>query len=520
MNLPRVYENGKFNRILHPISLSLTQNITPLDTASVTLPADEHLAPGSYVEIFTPYGSAGLFRVRSPHDAYGDDTSTAELDHMISEVGDYLVKEELDEMMEADKAFGRIFNHYHGGLWRIGTASALGKDKVAVKASYERVLDALLAILEQKPDCMMTFDFTKTPWRLNVVKRGTTVKAEGRLSRNVKSATISYDDTELCTRVWYKKYNSDSEATWTYKDASTKKKYGVVERTVSTSSDMTSSEITNTVDTYLDEHKEPRVSVSIQASDLSDITGESMDKFVIGNLMRLNIIDKGVTVEKNITSVVWDDLYNSNSVTVTLGDEEDTVVTYLHNLDSSGSGGGGSGGKKKGGDDDKWSEYISKLDVQERYIDATVKKVDKYGKILEAAGLNITAKGVLIYATDNKNQLGSKIKVESDRISLVVEGTGKNAKIKAASIVASINEGKSTIKISADHIVLDGLVTANELNVQKGRIDNLVNGTTLASYIRSNRLAASNEFVMNGHKHNNSVITIGGVNFNIVTWTS
>ena len=84
MKLPRLYVNGAFRRIMNPTSVSINQNIVPLDTASMTLPYDEHIPARSWVELFTPYGSAGMFRARSPHDAYGQATTTVELEHMIS----------------------------------------------------------------------------------------------------------------------------------------------------------------------------------------------------------------------------------------------------------------------------------------------------------------------------------------------------------------------------------------------------------------------------------------------------
>ena len=59
--------------------------------------------------------------------------------------------------------------------------------------------------------------------------------------------------------------------------------------------------------------------------------------------------------------------------------------------------------------------------------------------------------------------LRSSITVEANRISLVVEGTGSNAKIKPASIVAAINNGASSIIISANHINLDGYVKATDI---------------------------------------------------------
>ena len=61
----------------------------------------------------------------------------------------------------------------------------------------------------------------------------------------------------------------------------------------------------------------------------------------------------------------------------------------------------------------------------------------------------------------------SSISQQADRISLVVEGTGNNAHIKPAEIVAAINDAGSTIKISADHILLDGTTVAGYLDAQE-----------------------------------------------------
>lgn len=482
VKLPRVYnKNLAFKSILHPIRVSLVLNATPLSYASVEVQKGEGLTSRDFVELFTPYGSAGFFRVTAPGDTYGNATTTSQLEHAITEVGDYLVKEEISEMMAATTAMSRIFKHYKGNKWQLGTVSALGSGQVAVDADHDSVLDAMLAILEQKPDCMMDFVFTTTPWTVRIVKKGTTVTAEGRLSRNLISARVSSDDSELCTRAYYKTYKTDAKGnvteSWTYKDADTKSTYGVVEREVSTSSDMTTAEINYAVNTYLNEHKQPKYSIEISAEELSLITGESFDKFTVGKLMRLAIPEYSVVVEKNITSVMWSDLFNAPELmTVCMGDEEDTVVSFLHKVESVTTSSGKSGTSVK-----KWKEYETKIDQTDKYIDMYAKRVDKAGNILEQAGLDINSKGVLVYATDTKNMVGAKLNVLSDkietsvanaktefqsrisqeanRISLVVEGTGKNAKIKPASIVASINNGSSSLKFSADHIDVDGLVT-------------------------------------------------------------
>ena len=198
--LPRLYVNGKFTRLVNPVSVGIIQKTQPLSTASMTLPRGEEIPARSWVELYTPYGSAGMFRVRSPHNAYGENTSTAELEHMIAEVGDYLVKAEYSEMIAASSAVTKVFAHYKGGKWKLGKVTDLGSGKIALEAKYESVLSVLLSILQQKPECIMSFDFSTTPWTLNFVKKGTSVVSQGRLARNVTSAEITYDDSELCTR--------------------------------------------------------------------------------------------------------------------------------------------------------------------------------------------------------------------------------------------------------------------------------------------------------------------------------
>ncbi len=58
-----------------------------------------------------------------------------------------------------------------------------------------------------------------------------------------------------------------------------------------------------------------------------------------------------------------------------------------------------------------------------------------------------------------ESSLRSSIRQQSDRISLVVEGTGNNAHIKAAEIAASINENGSQALISADHVLINSGTT-------------------------------------------------------------
>ena len=92
------------------------------------------------------------------------------------------------------------------------------------------------------------------------------------------------------------------------------------------------------------------------------------------------------------------------------------------------------------------------------------KETARNGEILKQAGMDLDRNGVLIYARNSKTNIQSMLDVESNRISLVVEGSGPNAHVKAASIVAGINKQTgSFVKISADVVDLDGYVKADKL---------------------------------------------------------
>ena len=463
--LPRLLDtDGRtFIRRIRPLRVSVDLNIVPLSTASIELPEGEEIPARSYVEVYTSIGSAGLFRVRSPQNSYGNDISASELEHAVVEVGDWLVRANYKEMMAAGTAMQTVFSHYRGSMWQLGSVAALGTAQIALQANYDNVLTAMLALLEQIPDCMMTFDFSTSPrWTLSFAKTDTVVSAEGRLSRNINNARIIYDDSELCTRAYYEYVvpgSSDGQTApttaWATLDADTIGTYGVIEREVPTGNDFTAAEALRAAQEYIRKHKTPNISIEINAEDLSQVTGEALDSYRLGKLYRLAMPKHGITKEEVITGLSWDDVYGKpNEIVVMLADEEATAVTFLHDLDAKGgSGGGGGGGRKKA--DDEWKEFRAVWEVNDYHLMYEAQKWDKTSGIIEKAGLKIDSAGALIYAEDTQEMIGSKIKALSNQISLEVS----NATTKAA-LILKITGGVSNARLSANVIDIDGVVSA------------------------------------------------------------
>lgn len=505
---PRLFEGGKFTRIIHPAHVSLTENIRPLSVATVELREGDSIPMRSMAELFSPLGSAGIFRARSPQDAYGGENAAVEFEHMACELGDWLVRDEISEMMDPQEAVRQIFSHYRGNWWQLGSISALGGGKVSVDVNHDNVLNSILSVMDQKYRCAMAFDFGTTPWTVSIVKLPDTVSAECRLSRNVTEARITYDDTQMCTRVYYeltRKNGSETKTEWKSIDAPTIKPppdgYGVIERTVSTSSELTDEEALEIAQTFLEEHQDPRVGVEIEGVSLADITGEELDRFETGKLLRLTIPEYGVRVEKNIRSMSWPDVYGEpKRVIVNIGDEEDTVVSFIHNLDATGSGGGRKGGGGGGGGKNKKEkeEVFKQFETQYIKNDYEIKLVAKENadlqSIVKQAGMELDRNGVLIYSRSSPINLQSLIDAQANRIDLVVKGYGPDATLDVASIVTGINKREgSFIKLSAKQIDLSGYVRVEDLTV-----DYLVSKIQMASQINVNRLNAGTLTVMGG----------------------
>lgn len=389
--------------------------------------------------MYSPKGSAGIFRVRSQSNGYGDTQSTIDLEHGITEVGDFVCNAEISEDSNVANALTKIMTYYKGNRWQLGNISQT--NYVVLEVNYDNVLEAILSVMEQVPNLMLSFDFSTSPWTINVVSRGQTVTAEGRLDRNVTTASITYDTSEMATRVFvpYDVSTTDATGTSTTEQIATYNasnsaisQYGVIERSLS-GSGYTQTQADKVAGDYLAKHSKPTIGVEISALDLSAITGESMDTFAIGKLFRLAIPKYNVTIEENITGLSYDGLYTDDvSVMVSLADVEDAILKTVQKTSSTAT----SASKKASGARNATNGLIA--DKNHLYYD--------------------------VY--DNNGVFHTYFEVADRKISLVVDDT--TGEINAAGIWLSIDAElkRSHAKISADLIELDGNTIANYLKAQ------------------------------------------------------
>lgn len=129
--------------------------------------------------------------------------------------------------------------------------------------------------------------------------------------------------------------------------------------------------------------------------------------------------------------------------------------------------------------------YSEKLEIATNGISARIGELEGEYTTLEASvsGLTTTVQG----HTTSIGTMSSTITQNSNKINAVVQNVGRNGSVTAASIVAAINSAGSSVKISADHVVLSGLVTVESLQAGGSTV---IDGSRIQTgYISADRIS-------------------------------
>ena len=416
------------------VSLSVNQSVIPLSNATMEVLTEDTLPIRTYVTITTPNGVTEIYRTRQPQASHSSGMSTIQLDHAICEVGDYLVQDAINEELSVADAISTVFAYYRGDKWQLGSFDA--PETVILDCDYDNLLETMLAILEQVPKYYLTFDFSTSPWTVSVAQKSNTVTAEGRMSRNIANDAVKTDDKDQCTRVYVKglpkpsgREEDENAIGYMDADAETIAQYGIIEKETG-SGNLTEEQATRIAQAYLAAHKLPKRSVELDGDDLSEITGETLDSFVCGKLFRLVVPEDNLVIEDYITRVTFPDAIGSPTVNVCIGDEQDATINFLQNQASSSKA--SRGARKK---QDKLAEEFKKDFVE----------LGEHGEILKQAGMKLDASGMLVYARDNVNNIGSILDITASQIMSQVEAGDLGLR-------SEIQQTASAIRLSVDKL--------------------------------------------------------------------
>ena len=496
-----------------------TATLTPADMTGITV--------GSWLKDETEPGAGIVWRVKSIAYAYATNTPTLQLEHIISTLKDRIL---FGEHKSSDitgnskatsctskQAVTYILNQQSD--WVLGTFSFGNANPY--KFDGDTLFDALETVTNSLENAWWSYDLSRYPFRLNITLAGDSVGSEMRAGRNLRTITKTIDRSGMFTR-FYPIGADDLHIDRDYVEKNTAA-YGVVSKVETDTSIDNKDELRRWANERLAKHCEPTVTIEIEGLELSGATGESMDRLTLGRVCRIPLPEFGTTIQERITVLNFSDkIHQPEIVKVTLSNERAELTRIIADSIKSSSKSTRTS-TKKDKEDHAWFEdtndhvsmcakaiigtdaqgnanwvRLSTLRVDENGIYGEVKSVQNDVTIastritqnekaitLEAqrassaegalsSRLTITANAItqeVTRATSAEGTLSGRITTEADRISLVVSGEGANAKIKPASIVASINDSSSSVLISANKIRLDGNTTvAGMLTVESGAL--------------------------------------------------
>jgi hypothetical protein len=525
-------------------------------TATLQLgPEDPEIPVGSWMLDDEPGTGEGIvWRTRSADNNFNTETRSITLEHIISTLQDDVLFgehtwEDIAGAGASDCSAQQAAEYIlaRQSLWVLGDFEFT--ERWPYKFNGDSLFSALQTVTASCPDACWEYDLSQIPFRLHVRRISDETTCEMRPGRNIRTIKRVIDRSGMYTR-HYPIGKDDLHITGDY-ISKNEAIYGKVCKIETYSGAETEDALRSWAWERLNRHCEPKVTVTIGGLELSEATGENLDRLTLNRRCRVPLPEFGTTITERIIRIrVTDKVRKKEEVTVTLGNEIPDLAAIVGEVEkeqASGRGGGGRGGMKQAGEDHAWFvdtdthvgmvaeaiighgpdgvdwSRVAEVIVDGNGIHNRVTRAEGYMVVLEAkidlteetlraeftnataslrselemsaaslrvefenlnnstrselqitseslrteftnlnnstrSELQITSESLRNTITNTAEGLHSEISQQAGRISLVVEGTGSNARIKPAAIVASINNGASTIKLSADHIDIDGIV--------------------------------------------------------------
>lgn len=314
-------DNMQLLRPLRPLEYKLTDNLTPLSTASLSLESADDIPFRSFVELFTADGSAGIFRV---NNIQGDHAGIQDyaLQHGLCTLSDHMHPGESTETGSCRTLLTKILsNQTH---WTLGTVDVPDDKDLTWECKNTNDLQGLLSVMKELPAYYLNFDQSTLPWVLHVRLKPTEVSCEARVDRNLTEVSIEYDDAEMCTVAY-------AEGLSTPIRADTISQWGEIERQVSVDKDLGVDLITETVERYLEQAKNPKATIKLTALELSRLTGEPFDHFQKGMLCRC-ILDHMTVVQRIVSIEHPDPIGEPMNVILTLASTQNDLGVTVAGL--------------------------------------------------------------------------------------------------------------------------------------------------------------------------------------------
>lgn len=342
--LPRLLDGSFVEKArLQPDDIGIDLSLTPLSTAHMHLPPDQpEVKLHDFAELFAPSGSVGVYRVNEVNTVYGiGGGQELQLEHALTTLADSLAMKVPAMSGPVSTIVATLLDAQDRKLWVLGDCEVPVDYEMVYEHTYDDILKTLMKLFSLLPTgYALEFNTRRLPFVLHIRALPEDAFCECRLSRNLTSASVTMDDSELCTRLYpfgdgegTDRINLSGLTGQEYVDADTIDTWGIISRQITQEDISDAVTLQAFADRYIERHKNPMLSVELNAVDLYAATGVEIDRFRLGRMCRLPLNDYGVMLYERVIAKRYGNVYrNPHDVRVTLANKSKGLADELAEL--------------------------------------------------------------------------------------------------------------------------------------------------------------------------------------------
>lgn len=512
--LPRLLtlENNVWReeRRLYPTAANLHLKLNGISQSGLTMePADKELDMHAFVEIYTVKGSAGIYRVTNPSHRAGV-SSTYTLQHAIDTLNDCLWKAQTDFKGTARAFLQGVLACQNDVYWQLGTCEDSGQYK-KTGINYDKALDLLLEFATSRLDYYLNFDFTTWPWTLHWKALPMDVRAEWRARRNVRSCSITKNDAEQCTRLYYTVSPPEGqEADPTVHvlnnlAAQARPGVGIIEKAITIDADVVADPAAE-AQRYLADHEYPGVQVTVDGYEYYRQTGDSLDCFDLGILTRCLVEGIG-PVRERLVGLVYPDLLDdgehvSAEMATSLPRFSESLLQAAKAAASAGRRASSAASKAKEEADEQYRHWVTENKVYKESVFKIMGVVlDENGNVVYEQAKDQQGNPIYdqegkpvyvlddagnpkpVYDPDSGGSLSGITKETAQNYTRLYELTGVNALGENETILTRVQQNARQYAIDAVENNMSGYLRIDAFSTKLGNELTGANGETIAANI-------------------------------------
>ena len=357
LNGHSLQEAGRFSPETMPLTLCERQS-----QATVTIgPEVPEIAVGAWLQDMEEPGAGIVWRVKTVEKQPLLGSRTLQMEHLINTLkdeimfGDVTPKTITGNNSAVNCTAGEAIAYILGrqGIWTLGSIdSAYSGVSNPYSFNGENLFSALESVTASLQDACWEYSFDSYPFTISIRKLTEYVDSEMRASRNIQTLRYTVDRSRMYTRFYpIGKNNLHIDGDYVSRNEQI---YGTISKVETDQSKATKAELLRWANERISRHCEPSVTVTIAGLEMSEATGEPLDRFRVNYKCRVPLPDYGTTITEKVTKLQWaDKIKEKEKVTVTLANLQEDVASIINGQNAR-SGRSGRAGAKNAEEDHAW----------------------------------------------------------------------------------------------------------------------------------------------------------------------